>query len=124
KARAERERRERTKHELETSLASVAEAERAKLEQGELSVADLARGAAFGIAGEMKRAAHTRSVDEARTAHARAASEAEAERGRLASARADSKVVEKHHERWERARRAELDAKDEENAGEAHGARP
>jgi hypothetical protein len=123
KARTERERRERAKRELEQSLTAVAEAERAKLEEGELSVLDLARAAAFGIAGEMKRAAHARSVDEARVTHARKANEAEAERGRLASARADAKVVEKHHETWQRARRAEADAKDEESAEEAHAAR-
>ena len=124
KARAEQERRELAKRELERSLAAVAAAERAKLEEEQLSVADLARGAAFGIAGEMRRAAHTRSIDEARALRERATNEAEARRGHLAAARADAKVVEKHHDEWQRARRVEIAAKEEESAEEVHAARP
>jgi len=102
KARAEQERRELAKRELERSLS---------------------RGAAFGIAGEMRRAAHTRSIDEARAVRERATNEAEAKRGHLAAARADAKVVEKHHDEWQRARRAEITAKEEESAEEVHAAR-
>jgi hypothetical protein len=124
KARAEKERREHAKRELERSLSEVADAERERLEKGELSVADLARGAAFGIAGEMRRAAHERAAEQARAEHAKAVTSAEDKRKVLASARADAEVVEKHHKRWQSARNAEAIAKDEESAEEAHlGAR-
>jgi hypothetical protein len=120
KAKAEAERRDRAKRDLERSLAEVATAERERLERGELSVADLARGAAFGIAGDMRRAAHERSLEEARVAQARASSEADLERQNLAVARADARVVDKHHDKWQTAIRAEAMAKDEENAEEAY----
>jgi hypothetical protein len=120
RARTEQERRELAKRELERSLSEVAQAEREKLEKGELSVADLARGAAFGIAGEMKRAVHREAVEQAQSSHAKAASHAEESRQVLASARADADVVEKHHEKWRKAREAEAISKEEENAEEAH----
>jgi hypothetical protein len=120
KARTERERREHAKRELERSLSEVALSEREKLEKGELSVADLARGAAFGIAGEMKRAAHAEAVEQARSSHAKAESRAEDSRQVLASARADAEVVERHHQKWQKAKQAEAISRDEENAEEAH----
>jgi len=123
KARVETERRERAQREHEQSLSLVADAERGKLENGELSVADLARGAAFGIAGEMRRALHQRATDEARAGHARAVADAEEKRSGLASARTDAEVVDKHHEKWKKARDAERTAKEEESAEEAHLAR-
>ena len=124
RARAEKERRELAKRELERSLSEVALAERGKLEQGELSVADLARGAAFGIAGEMQKVIYERSAEQARVGHASAVSDAEDKRKGLASVRAEAEVVEKHHQKWESARLAEAMAKEEENAEEAHLARP
>jgi hypothetical protein len=123
KARAEREQRELAKRELERSLQDVARAEGERLERGELSVADLARGAAFGIAGEMKRAAHAKAVDQARSGHTKALSHAETSRQGLASARADAEVVEKHHQKWQKAREADAISKEEETAEEAHLAR-
>jgi hypothetical protein len=120
RARTEHERRELAKRELEQSLADVARSESERLERGELSVADLARGAAFGIAGEMKRAVHAQAVDQARSMHAKAVSGADQSRQVLASARADADVVDKHHGRWQKARDAEALAKEEENAEEAH----
>ena len=124
KARAEAEQRERAKRELERALSEVAHLERERLEMGDLSVADLARGAAFGIAGDIQRASHERSLEEARAGHARAVSEAESKRKGLASARVDAEVVEKHHQKWQKGRQVEAMAKDEESAEEAHRARP
>jgi hypothetical protein len=123
KARIERERRELAKLELEQSIRETARAERERLEEGGLRAADLARSAAFGIASDLRRAAHERSVEEARHGHARAVSEAEAKRGELASARADAEVVEKHHGTWQKARHAEASAREEQEAEEVHLAR-
>lgn len=120
KARLERERRELAKLELEQSLSESARAEREKLEKGGQRVADLAREAAFGIASDMRRAAHQRSVEEARLGHARAVSEAEAKRMGLASARADAEVVEKHHSKWHKAGLLEVAAREDEDAEEVH----
>jgi hypothetical protein len=123
KARAEAEQRDRAKRELERALSEVARSERERLEKGDLSVADLARGASFGIAGEIQRASHERSLEQARAVQARAASEAENKRKGLASARAAAEAVEKHHRKWQKTMQAEAIARDEENAEEAHRAR-
>jgi hypothetical protein len=123
KARLEHERRELAKREHERSLSEVALTESEKLEKGELSVADLARGAAFGIAGEMKRAVHAQAVEQARSSHATAVTRAEDSRQVLASARADAEVVERHHDKWRKAKEAEALRKEEENAEEAHQSR-
>jgi aspartyl aminopeptidase len=120
KARAEKEQREHAKRALERSLAETARAEGEKLERGELSVADLARGAAFGIAGEMRRAVHAQAVDQARSSHTQAVTHAELTRQSLATARADAEVVEKHHQKWQKAELAKITAKEEESAEEAH----
>ena len=124
RARMERERCELAKKELERSLSEVARSESEKLERGELLVADLARGAAFGVAGEMKRAVHEKAVEQAKSSHAKATTRAEESRQVLASARADAEVVEKHHQKWQKAKDAEAIAKDEENAEEPYLARP
>jgi len=118
------EKRELAKREFERSLSEVALAERERLERGQLTAADLARGAAFDIAGDMQRAAHARSLEHARTDQLRARSAAESKRGDLSSARAEAEVVEKHHQKWEKVRQASAVAKDEESAEESHLARP
>ena len=123
KARLERERRELAKLELEQSIRETARTEREKLEEGGLRAADLARSAAFGIASDLRRAAHERSVAEARAGHTRAVSEAEARRGELASAQAGAEVVEKHHGNWQKARNAEAALREEQDAEEVHSAR-
>jgi hypothetical protein len=120
---AEEDRRARAKQEFERSLSDIDAAERAKLELGDLTVADLARGAAFGIAGDMRRATLERSVEEARLGHARARLSADDKRKDLASARTDAELVEKHYDKWSQAERAVELAKEEENAEETHLAR-
>jgi hypothetical protein len=122
--RALAEKRELAKRELERSLGEVALAERERLEKGQLTAGDLARGAAFDIAGDMQRAAHARSLEQARTDQLRARTVAESKRGDLSSARAGAEVVEKHHQKWEKTRQAHAFAKDEESAEESHLARP
>jgi len=117
-ARDEAERRERMKHELEDSLATIAGAERERLQRGELTVADAARGAAWGVAAQMQRVSQARAVDEAQTTYARAVSLATDRQKGLAEARASADLVEKHHRQWKQAREAEAIAKDEED-GEA-----
>ncbi len=120
RALGEVEQRERAKRELEASLAATARTERDRLEKGELTAADLARGAAWGIASDMQKKAHERATDEARASLVRAQREAEQERAGLSVAQAEAKVVEKHHGAWQKARQAEAIAADEESAEEAH----
>ena len=114
------ERKARAKEQLEQSLSATALGELEMLEKGELTAADLARGAAWGLSADLRRDQMSRAVDEAAKEHARARSQAEKERSSLASAQADAKVVEKHHERWRAVGQAADIAREEENAEEAH----
>ena len=123
-ATASAERRELAKRELERSLSEVALAERRKLEDGQLTAIDLARAAAFDIAGDIERAARARALEQARADELRARTSVQAKRGDLSMARAEAEVVEKHHQKWEKARQTLAHAKDEESAEEAHRARP
>jgi hypothetical protein len=119
-ARGDLEDRERAKRAFEKERGDTERAERERLEKGELTAADLARGAAWGIGADLKKQVHERATDEARTAYARARAEADDERAGVSMARAEAKVVEKHHEAWQGARRADAIADDEESTEEAH----
>jgi hypothetical protein len=118
------ERKTQAKGQLDRSVSATARGERESLERGELSAADLARGAAWGLAAGLKRQEMARAVDEAQKEDERARAAAEKERTLLATAQAEAKVVEKHHEKWRAARTAAEVARDEESAEEAHLGRP
>jgi hypothetical protein len=120
----ELERRTHAKQQLDQALNETARTERERLERGELSAADLARGAAWGVAADLRRTQAARAVDEAKKQHAQARVDADKERSSLATAEADAKVVDKHHERWRAAHDAADLARDEESAEESHLARP
>jgi hypothetical protein len=123
-ARVEVEKKTRTKEHLDESLNATARSERERLERGELTAADLARGAAWNVSADLLRAQASRAVDEAKKDHAQARTLAERERATLATLQAEAKVVDKHHEKWRAARAAADQSRDEESAEEAHLARP
>jgi len=120
RALGELEQRERAKRKFEEELTTTERAERDRLEKGELTAADLARGAAWGIAADIEKKGYERATQEARASYTHARAEADNERTGLSMARAEAKVVEKHHEAWQNARRADVIADDEESAEEAH----
>jgi hypothetical protein len=117
------ERRIDAKEQLDQSVRETARGERERLERGELSAADLARGAAWSVAADMRRSHAARAVDEARREHTEARVDAEKKRSSFATVQAEAKVVDKHHERWRTARDAADAARDEDSAEEAHLAR-
>jgi len=118
------ERKTHAKEQLDRSMSATASVERESLERGELSAADLARGAAWGLAANLRLQEMARAVDEAQKEDSLARSLAENERTLLATAQAEAKVVEKHHEKWRAVRTAAEVARDEESAEEAHLGRP
>jgi type III secretion system (T3SS) protein YscO len=116
-AREEAERTERRKRELENAVEATAAAERGHLSRGELTAADLARGAAWKLAKEIDRAEHARAVDQARGRHAAAETHAGHRRNELAEAKTSAELVTRHHEKWQRAEGA---ARDEEEAEQVY----
>jgi hypothetical protein len=117
------ERRVHAKEQLDQSVSATAQSERARLEHGELTAADLARGAAWSIAAGMKQKEMARALDVAQAEQKRTRSVVEHERASLATAEAEAKVVDKHHAKWRAAKALADVARDEENAAEAHQAR-
>jgi hypothetical protein len=97
--------------------------EHARLERGELSVADLARGAAFNVRTDMEKTVSSRSVDKARATHEDVRAEALAKQAALGRASADAKVVEKNREAWVCERDKEVARAEEIAAEEAHAVR-
>jgi hypothetical protein len=114
----------RAKEQLDESLKATARSERERLERGELTAADLAREAAWNVSADRQRLQAARAVDEAKKGHVQANAHVERERTTLATAQAEAKVVEKHHDKWRAARDAADRSRDEESAEEAHLARP
>jgi hypothetical protein len=119
-AREEADRTERRKRELETAVATTAAMERQRLAQGELTAADLARGAAWNLAAEIDRAEQARALEQARARQGAAEGRATERQVDLADAKASAELVEKHHEGWQRARTAESAARDEEDGEQVH----
>jgi hypothetical protein len=119
-ARDHAERSERRKLDLESALATTAAKEQQRLTRGELTAADLARGAAWNLASEIDRAEKARALEQARAERAAAEAHAGERKRDLADARASADLVDKHHDGWQRARTAESEARDEEDAEQAH----
>lgn len=113
-------RRVQAKVEFEHELTLTRRAEQASLERGELTVADLGRAAEWRVGADRQKSGHARSVDEARGALGLARDDAEAKRGTLVHAERDAKLVEKHHQHWQKAEHAEAVSKDELCAEESH----
>jgi len=119
-ARDEAERAEARQRELEASMATTLAAEGQLLGRGALTAADLARGAAWKIASEMECALRGRATEHARAGLDAAENEAAQRRRDLAEAKAKEELVSKHHDAWVRAGQAASDARDEEDAEQAH----
>lgn len=119
-ARAEADRSEERKRELEGMLASTAAKEEQRLTRGELTAADLARGAAWTLATEIERAEKARAAEQARARHAAAEARAAERQLELSDAKASAEVVARHHQGWQRERTAESMARDEEDAEQVH----
>ena len=119
-ARDEAERSERRKRELESVLAATASKEDQRLERGDLTAADLARGAAWTLGSEMQRAERAREAEQARARQTAAEMRATERQRQLADAQASAELVAKHHQGWQRARAVESLARDEEDAEQSH----
>jgi hypothetical protein len=118
---AERDRQvaEARKEEHERVAREVKAAERAALERGERSAADLARENAWAVRGAAERGALAANVEKARASESAAqGAQADAQR-EVGARRADVKVVDTHRQGWEEARRAAANAADEEASAEA-----
>ncbi|HEY3594002.1 MAG TPA: hypothetical protein VGL13_09010 [Polyangiaceae bacterium] len=122
-AEGEVERRVQTKAELERSFAATSDAERARLEQGALTPADLERAASWKIGADLQRTAQERLVDEAKGALGRAREDAEQKRQSLSLSQRDAELVEKHHDKWRASQQKAATAKEEEAIEESFLAR-
>jgi hypothetical protein len=97
--------------------------ERARLESGELSAADLVRGATFGLRADIEKKVSARKVDDARARHEGKRGEAQAKQAALGRASADAKVVEKNREAWAREEQRAAERAEEIAADEMHTSR-
>ena len=111
---------ERRQRDLESALAATEVNEAQRLALGELTAADLARGAAWSLGADMQRADNVREVEQARARHAAAEARAVETQRELADAQASAELVARHHQGWQRARAAESLARDEEDAEQSH----
>ena len=93
--------------------------ERSALEEGTLTVGDLARGDAWAARALAEEAALARSESEARSSETKATRDESTARADVAARKADATVIDKHHERWRDAITKARDAKEEEEMGEA-----
>jgi hypothetical protein len=119
-ARNEAERSERRKRDLESALTTTAAEEERRLSRGELTASDLARGASWALAADIDRAEQARAVEQARAQQATAEARATERRQDLATAKTSAELVAKHQEEWQRARTAEVVAREDEDAEQAH----
>lgn len=115
KARAAEEEQERAA----ARALEMREAERAKLERGELKVADLMRADAWGVAVAEEKRRLEAHVERATVAESEArAGEAE-QRTVVAARKADAEVIEKDRAKWTEQARKDALLREEEEAGEA-----
>lgn len=118
-----RRRAEQERVEAEARAAAVRQAESARLANGELCVADLARAQAWEHAASVEAAGLLRAIDQA-DARLAAARDAEAQaRTELTSEKADLDVVVKDQARFDAGVRRVREAAEEEAAEEAFAAR-
>jgi YscO-like protein len=110
---------EREKATAEEKARAVRQAERAKLDGGELTAADLQRADAWGVAvAEENKRLEERVARAAATESAARTGEAE-QRATVATRKADAEVVEKDRAKWTEQARKEALGREEEEAEEA-----
>ncbi len=103
----------------EAQAAVLRQEERASLEKGELSAADLVQANAWEVRVKAEDAERARKVEEARaSSETKRRLEAEAQ-AKVAGARGEVKAVLRHEGRWNEARQRARDAEEEEAAAEA-----
>jgi hypothetical protein len=119
-ARDKAERAEQRKRDLDSALAATAAKEEQRLTRGELTAADLARGAAWTLASDIERADHARAVQETRSGQREAETRAAERKRDLLSAKTSAELVTKHHEQWRQQQTAASEARDEEDAEQLH----
>jgi YscO-like protein len=110
---------EREKDAAEESARAVREAERAKLEGGELTVADLQRADAWGVAVAEETKRLEERVARAITAESEARTGEAQHRTTVATRKADAGVVEKDRAKWTEQARKDALGREEEEAEEA-----
>lgn len=118
-----RSRRERQRDDFVARTEAEASAERGRLEKGELSVRDLSWGASWRLGVEDEKANLAELVTMAKETERQARDEEAEKLAELAQKKAEAEAVEQDHERWKRARDRRIEAKEDEAAEEAHGAR-
>jgi hypothetical protein len=105
-------------HDREAARVRSVEAE--ALARGELRAGDLASAGAWELRVAVDGSTLAADVERARKAEAAAQAAQDTAKGTVAARQADARVVEKDEERWEQARRAKGEAREEEEAAEAY----
>jgi cortactin len=99
---------------------SEALSERSRLEQGEGKVQDLTRGELFRVREATRIDALRQAEEKAGRASEAAERETLLRRSALGGARADARSLERHKERWEKAREHRASSAEEEQAQDFH----
>lgn len=97
----------------------VRASERALLERGELTAADLARAHAWQLRVEGEAAALSADQERARATEVAATDAQRQAQTQVAARRADADVLDKHRARWTEGERKRAEAAEEEAAAEA-----
>ncbi len=107
----------RKEHEAKADATRATE--RGALEDGALTVADLARADAWEVRAASEQTVLVRGETDARTTETKAQGEESTARDGVAARKADANVIDKHHERWREEIAKARDAKEEEEMSEA-----
>ena len=110
---------EREKATAEERARLVREAERAKLEGGELKVADLQRADAWSVAVDEEQKQLAERVARASAVESDARTGEAQQRATVATRKADAQVVEKDRAKWTEKVHKDAQAREEEEAQEA-----
>lgn len=122
-AEAERCRLEKAHEVLVAETDAELEAERKRLEAGELRIADLSRNALYRVAVEQKKASSSEAIGAALEAEGRAREVEASRRAELARKKAEAEALLRDRERWEREEQRRASAREDEAAEEAFAAR-
>ena len=110
---------ERERATAEERARLVREAERAKLEGGELKVADLQRADAWSVAVDEEQKQLAERVARASAVESDARTGEAQQRATVATRKADAQVVEKDRAKWTEKAQKDAQAREEEEAQEA-----
>jgi hypothetical protein len=113
---------EKRRDEAEAAARALRDAEQEALERGELTVADLMRGDAWGVRVKAEQEELARRAADSAAKEGAARKGESSARAHVAGRKADAELVERDRARWTDAERRRADAKEEEAA--ADGWRP